>query len=35
MMVKGYKDGIYYYQNIDDFRVLMVFAAMVDWYVYV
>ena len=33
-MVMGYKDGVYYYQNINDFRVLMVFVAMVDWYEY-
>ena len=35
MMVKGYKDGVWYYQRIDDFKVLMLFAAMVEWYEYI
>ncbi len=35
MLIKGYKDGVWYYQMIDDFRVLLIFAAMVEWYEFV
>ena len=35
MLVKGYKDGVWYYQNIDDFRAMIVFIAMVEWYEYI
>ncbi len=35
MMLKGYKDGAWYYQMVTDFRDLMTFSAMVDWYEYI
>jgi hypothetical protein len=34
-MVKGYKDGVYYYLWSDHFEDLAWFAEWVDWYVYV
>jgi len=34
-MVKGYKDGVYYYMKSDCPDDLALFAEFVDWYVYV
>jgi len=33
-MVKGYKDGAYYYLYSNHFEDLEWFAEYVDWYVY-
>lgn len=34
-MVKGYRDGVFYFMKIEHFEDLELFAEMVDWYVYV
>ncbi len=35
MMVKGYRDGTYYYMKIRTYKDLLLFTEMVDWYVYI
>lgn len=34
-MVKGYRDGVYYFMKSSHFEDLAWFAEIVDWYVYV
>lgn len=35
VMVKGQKDGVWYYMNTTHFEDLAWFAEFVDWWVYV